>query len=641
MSIMNINKIISLAFIIAIFIVLTGCLNLSEQKAREDLVEKGIEFNNESFLSNIEENDIEIVKLFIDAGVNPNTQTAGHTALGMAAEKGNFELAKLLIENGADVNQSIKPNKRTPLMIAVIANRGKQEESQLVGLLIESGSDINAKTSNGYTALSFAVPYNNIPPFIQLLKSGADPNVLVKYSNADSGKMPLLSLIALDYFDLNLLKLLLEYGADPKISTEYGFTPLFCASNKQKIEILLKYGADIHAKLKNGTNVLMSNVLYGKNDLLNILINSGIDINAVNDEGDTALMIALRCGNSAGARKLLEHNADINIKNNKGETVFSIKSEKYRSKDIIKILEEDGYKLMKQYASDLHPEFYLKLGRAFFHGLNVKQDYPKAIKWLKKALEMGLCDVDLLFGDIYYFGYGVDRNLTKAFKYYQAAKSGVKTKEAKSKLAYMYYNGYGCNKDINKAENLLKEAVKDEEKYTFKQILSAYMYYRDYFYEKKHLQKQNKKELNKAIVNFKIIGEVFDHDKEIMNALLFLGWMHYSQKKYAEADSSFKLLLSSRKAISAFPEALFARGKCAEAQNKLDKACAYYERLCLMHPKALKYKSKTYLARIKCLLKLGKNKKAEETFNEMNLDKSIDKLPEKQKAREIIKKRQN
>lgn len=45
------------------------------------------------------------VKLFIDAGINVNANVEnGYTALMYAAEKGYLEIAKLLIEKGANVN---------------------------------------------------------------------------------------------------------------------------------------------------------------------------------------------------------------------------------------------------------------------------------------------------------------------------------------------------------------------------------------------------------------------------------------------------------------------------------------------------------------------------------------------------------
>ncbi len=78
------------------------------------------------------------VLLTCGADANTNSSIYGRTPLHEAAYTGNIEMAKLLIEHGAEINIADKDGK-TPLHEA--AGRGKLEVAKL---LIEHGADVNA-----------------------------------------------------------------------------------------------------------------------------------------------------------------------------------------------------------------------------------------------------------------------------------------------------------------------------------------------------------------------------------------------------------------------------------------------------------------------------------------------------------------
>lgn len=99
-----------------------------------------------------------------------NTQTTlGETPLMLAAIHNHLELAKVLIQRGADVN---KPGW-TPLHYA--STRGHRE---MMRLLIENEAYIDSETENGTTPLMMASYY--APPLAVklLLEEGADPTLV-------------------------------------------------------------------------------------------------------------------------------------------------------------------------------------------------------------------------------------------------------------------------------------------------------------------------------------------------------------------------------------------------------------------------------------------------------------------------------
>src|SRR5262249_32125393 len=91
--------------------------------------------------------------------------------------------------------------------------------------------------------------------------------------------------------DVELMKLLLAYGADPKIPTEYADTALTAGAgigwvegvtyewskqaNFEAIKMLLDLGLDPNGANKDGRTPLMGAALKGRNDVVQLLVDRG------------------------------------------------------------------------------------------------------------------------------------------------------------------------------------------------------------------------------------------------------------------------------------------------------------------------------------------------------------------------------
>lgn len=101
----------------------------------------------------------------------------GLSALHLAVLQGCKDLARMLLDAGADINAMDVKSGQSPLMHAVEGNN-----ADMVYFLIENGCDVNSQSYSGNTALHSACGRGQVDTVRLLLKSGADSS-LKNYHN--------------------------------------------------------------------------------------------------------------------------------------------------------------------------------------------------------------------------------------------------------------------------------------------------------------------------------------------------------------------------------------------------------------------------------------------------------------------------
>ncbi|XP_070691599.1 B-cell lymphoma 3 protein homolog [Pempheris klunzingeri] len=101
----------------------------------------------------------------------------GLSPLHLAVLRGHRDLARMLLDAGADINAMDIKSGQSPLMHAVESNN-----ADMVHFLIESGCDVNSQSYSGNTALHSACGRGQVDTVRLLLKSGADSS-LKNYHN--------------------------------------------------------------------------------------------------------------------------------------------------------------------------------------------------------------------------------------------------------------------------------------------------------------------------------------------------------------------------------------------------------------------------------------------------------------------------
>lgn len=274
---------------------------------------------------------LEIARLLLENGANlnllaPDLYGGCTSALMNAAAGDNLVLLKLLLNNKADVNLTCGDG-RNALRAALKfeSYTATPERYEIIKTLIDAGADVNFAGVDGETNLMFAVNAGTPETIEILIKNGALINTRDKKGET--------ALMKASYYKTGIVKILLERGADPNI-----------AANSIDSKVDGKADADCETAL---THAAASS---DGAQIIELLIRHGAKVNFACANGETALTKAARSAQPQTVKKLLEVGADARGEQGRlalrhaREMLRQYEWSKEKSEQIINLLEAAGAK---------------------------------------------------------------------------------------------------------------------------------------------------------------------------------------------------------------------------------------------------------------------------------------------------------
>lgn len=237
-------------------------------------------YNVKNLYEPAKEGDVDKVLHLLTTGMDPDTKSEENeheTPLHAAAVGGHLVIVHLLVQAGALMDQ-MDDHLCTPLMLAV-----EKKQVAVAQYLIKAGAHLDARGEEGMTALHLA-------------------------SRCGSVKM---------------CKMILDTGRiNVNIQDEGGWTPIVWASEHKHIDVirlLLERGADPNIRDNEGNIALHWSAFSGSVDISQMYLDIGCDLTAQNEHGDTPLHIAARQDNYECVVLFLARGSDIETRNKENE----------------------------------------------------------------------------------------------------------------------------------------------------------------------------------------------------------------------------------------------------------------------------------------------------------------------------------
>jgi ankyrin repeat protein len=182
-----------------------------------------------------------------------------------------IEIIKLLLNKGANVNaereyeieeEGYEINGTTPLMLALESNKelkyNDNDLMKIVKLLLDNGANVNYIDYDDHTPLVYAIEYAPIE-VIKIILDKTNDELVNLEEELDLGRTPLMHALFYER-SIEIIKLLLNKGANINYENKLGITPLMIALDEENsidiIKFLLDNGANVNDKDYKGIDVL-------------------------------------------------------------------------------------------------------------------------------------------------------------------------------------------------------------------------------------------------------------------------------------------------------------------------------------------------------------------------------------------------
>lgn len=280
---------------------------------------------------------IDTAKILIENGANINAvDIEGWSALSYAVNNGDIEIAKLLLTNKAKIKGELLLAIKSPIA---------ESRIDMIKLLIDNKANINYADDDGFTPLNIAIETGDMELTKFLIKNGANVNSLMQDGVSLIG-------YAIAQNNMDLLQILIENGANVNYTggDSWANTPLHTASRlglDNVVRILLTRNADINAVDMHGNTALHTAALNSQLSVVKLLLEKNPNLDIQNKVGNTALHLAVISGNIDIVGELVLKGANTRIRNNDGKYPRDI-ARANNSAAIFEVLRESENKNINQ-----------------------------------------------------------------------------------------------------------------------------------------------------------------------------------------------------------------------------------------------------------------------------------------------------
>lgn len=331
----------------------------------EFLINKGVNLNSADIMVAAHNPNPNIISTLVKYGANPNYITKKGVTVLMSAvtNNSNTKVIETLINLGADVNAD--SDYSTALIYAV--NRRlypnskftKTSKLEVIKMLLDAGANVNAVDKYGNSAVVYAVKIENIDIINLLLSYGADPflcNEMGQNAQSFTKNTKIISILKKakpstsnsvtfvpEDIDTKSLDKILQKDTSSTYLNTLLFNTVANNTNIKIIEKLVKSGADVNFCTTNGITILMAALNNPNSNVVKYLLSNGAEVNFIGERGLTPLMHAISIDAPLESIKiLLENGADVNAKDERKKTPLLYATYDDRDIQILKLLLDNG-----------------------------------------------------------------------------------------------------------------------------------------------------------------------------------------------------------------------------------------------------------------------------------------------------------
>jgi ankyrin repeat protein len=272
----------------------------------------------------VKNGEVDKVRKLLAEGANANVRYEDGEnllcTLGPIDPERAVQIARLLVEHGADVNHRSELESHTPLIHAVVTNANTE---LLVRFLLSKGAKVNEPIQDGITALHLAVLRGRPGVVRELLEYGANTSARTTGYHAPSQAKNGMGLPDPGY-DFNVIP------PEPNFRLA-GRTPIHMLSVAWSSEMFAIFQAakvDFSSRDDNGWTALHYAAALGSLPSLDAFLKTGLDPNAASRGGYRPVHLATRpsLGDPQGRilRRLRTAGADFQAKNGAGQTPVAL-----------------------------------------------------------------------------------------------------------------------------------------------------------------------------------------------------------------------------------------------------------------------------------------------------------------------------